>query len=179
MGALSCSATASIPTCWPPSIVSRPGPEKLTTGQLTDPKVGVAWTSMMCASPKPGPRTNEERPAIRHSKLPDAEPESAMVTFIATCEMEAVPPPERWLVASDALAVAEPKVNAAAITVAAASAVKSLLVDLLPYMLAPSTGMAEGGRREPPPSRLDRYPTTWNAVRLPNGAMPSGATRFQ
>jgi hypothetical protein len=33
--------------------------------------------------------------AMRHSKLPDAEPDPSIVTFIATWEIDAVPPPER------------------------------------------------------------------------------------
>src|SRR5919198_6664499 len=48
---------------------------------------------MLWASPNGG-KTKAERPAIRHSKLPVAEPEAPKCTFMATCEIEAVPLPE-------------------------------------------------------------------------------------
>src|SRR5438874_13736713 len=57
---------------------------------------------MMCESPK-APRTNDERPAIRQLNVPDAEPEPVKLTLNATCEIDAVPPPERWVVAAVAL----------------------------------------------------------------------------
>ena len=80
-------------------MTTNPGPEKVAIDPVTEPVAGVACTFMMCARPKP-PRTDDDRPAIRQLKLPDAEPESAKATFIATCEnasspTDAVPPPER------------------------------------------------------------------------------------
>jgi hypothetical protein len=75
-------------------MISVPGPLKLTTEPEIVPAVGVACTCMMCASPK-APKTDDERPAIKHSKLPDAPPVPSMLTLNATCEIDAVPPPER------------------------------------------------------------------------------------
>jgi hypothetical protein len=61
---------------------------------------------MMCERPK-APRTNDDHPAIRHSKLSEAPPEPSTLTLNATCEIDAVPRPERWLTfAADALCAA-------------------------------------------------------------------------
>src|SRR5437870_4053149 len=49
---------------------------------------------MMCTRPKSG-STKLDLPAIRHSKLPDADPVASNFTLTATCEIEAVPPPCR------------------------------------------------------------------------------------
>src|SRR5260370_9567140 len=77
-------------------MINLPGPEKLTVEPEIEPAVGVAWTCMMWERPK-APSTKDDRPAIRHSKLPEAPPEPSTLTLNATCEIDAVPPPERWL----------------------------------------------------------------------------------
>jgi hypothetical protein len=82
-----------------PSSVSVPAASKVTTEPTIDPVVGVAWTIMLWWRLNP-PRTPFERPAIRHSKLPEALPEEAIETLNATCEngwpsCVAVPPPAR------------------------------------------------------------------------------------
>jgi len=60
----------------------------------------------MCASPN-APKTKAERPAIRQVKLPEAPPEPSRRTLNATCEIDAVPPPERCaVVAAVALGLA-------------------------------------------------------------------------
>src|SRR5207247_9048827 len=96
-----------------PSSVRRPGPEKLAFVPDTDPAVGVAWTIMLCASPNFG-RTKAERPAIKHSQLPVAEPEGAKSTFMATCENEAVPPRVRWCPPAASAGTAEAATRGAA-----------------------------------------------------------------
>src|SRR5437660_8724590 len=95
------AATSTVTLTWMsifcvPSIVSRPGPVNVTTEPATLAAVGVACTIMLCARPKGG-KTNAERPAIRHSKLPDADPEGSIATFTASCENVAVPPPVRCI----------------------------------------------------------------------------------
>jgi len=93
-------------------MISSPGPENLTVEPELKPAVGVAWTCIMCERPK-APRTNYDRPAIRHSKLPEAPPEPSTLTLNATCEIDAVPPPERWpAVAAVALCVTQSKTAA-------------------------------------------------------------------
>src|SRR5206468_10718909 len=79
---------------WCPSRISEPSPANVTVDPATDPLVGVACTIMLGARPK-SPSTKPDRPAIRHWKLPDADPEPSMATFIATWEIDAVPPPDR------------------------------------------------------------------------------------
>jgi hypothetical protein len=49
---------------------------------------------MMCERLEVG-SANADRPAIRHSKLPRAAPDSSIATLNATCEIVAVPPPAR------------------------------------------------------------------------------------
>src|SRR6266480_2233362 len=67
---------------------------------------------MMCERQK-ALRADDDRPAIRHSKLPDATPEPSTRTLNATCESDAVPPPERWpAVGAAALCVAKTKTAA-------------------------------------------------------------------
>src|SRR5438552_13741773 len=69
---------------------------------------------MLCASLN-APSTDAERPAIRHSKLPEALPEESIETLNATCEnavapWEAAPPPFRCTaVAEVALCAAQAK----------------------------------------------------------------------
>src|SRR6266849_683574 len=95
-------------------MISLPGPEKLTVEPEIEPAVGVACTCMMCERPK-APRTNDDRPAIRQSKLPEAPPEPSTLTLNATCEIVAVPPPDIWpAVAAVALPVAKTKTAARA-----------------------------------------------------------------
>src|SRR6266581_5095245 len=90
-------------------MISMPGPEKLTVEPEIEPAVGVACTCMMCERPNLL-RTNFDLPAIRHSKLPEARPEPSTLTLNATCEIDAVPPPDRWPeVAAVALPVAQTK----------------------------------------------------------------------
>src|SRR5205823_12175726 len=132
MSARSCTVTSIF---WRPSRMSEPGPEKVTTDPATDPVVGAACTIMLCARPN-APRTKADRPAIKHSKLPDAEPDPSMETFIATCEIDAVPPPARWLALLAALAWPVPNSSSPtartverSLRLTAASASVPLLVD--------------------------------------------------
>src|SRR5439155_25856883 len=95
-------------------MINSPGPENTTVEPEIEPAVGVTRTCMMCERRK-APRADDDRPAIRHTKLPEALPEPSTLTLNATCEIDAVPPPERWpAVAAVALCVAQTKTAAKA-----------------------------------------------------------------